>query len=541
MLPLLFYICVATLYYGPHIFPIISDHYIGMSADPAAAIWALNWWSYAFTHSLSLFHSPHLWNPIGVNLTKTQGMPLLGILFYPLIKNNPIAAYNIIVIYASALSAFTAFVLCKQLTKSTTSALLGGYLFGFSSYQLAQSLAHLCLAVTFLIPLIVLICVRYYKGSIKEWLFVLLCTLLTTLQFYLNPEFVVTTGLLILFIVLFGMYAYPDQRKKIKRFFMLFLLSNLLVLPFISVYLYDFIVNPSSEYLKNTVWNSIPLFNLFIPTPIHWLGGDFFSRISDHFPANIFETGGYLGLPLLTIITLYLIQNRKSPKGKLLAFITLLLLLLSLGPHFHLIKDTHIPLPWRITKHIPILQAILPARFSLFTSLAAAVITSIWLKESNIKQLYKWPLAITAVIFLFPAPTSEKFSWASNIDIPAYFIRGDFKQDIPDGANVLTLPFKGDESCFSMLWQMKSNMQFKLANGCSSGDPDAVTTLPIYKKLSHLPLADISEAEFKSYLFTFHVYAIIVKENALQTWQPLLEKIHIKPIHKNGVYVYRVA
>ena len=65
-----------------------------------------------------------------------------------------------------ALSAFTAYLLCRHLTRSTWASLVGGYLFGFSSYMLGQEQGHLHLTSVFLVPLIALATIRYLQGEL---------------------------------------------------------------------------------------------------------------------------------------------------------------------------------------------------------------------------------------------------------------------------------------------------------------------------------------------------------------------------------------
>ena len=67
-----------------------------------------------------------------------------------------------------ALAAWTAFLLCRYLTRSLWPSIVGGYLFGFSSYLLAQDGygGHLNLGAVFLLPLIVLAILRYLDGRL---------------------------------------------------------------------------------------------------------------------------------------------------------------------------------------------------------------------------------------------------------------------------------------------------------------------------------------------------------------------------------------
>ena len=87
-----------------------------------------------------------------------------------------------------ALSAFTAYLLCRHLTRSTWASLVGGYLFGFSSYMLGQEQGHLHMTAVFLLPLIALATVRYLQGELDGRGFAWRLGVLFGLQFWLSTE-----------------------------------------------------------------------------------------------------------------------------------------------------------------------------------------------------------------------------------------------------------------------------------------------------------------------------------------------------------------
>jgi len=56
-------------------------------------------------------------------------------------------------------------LLLRHLTRRVWSSLVGGYLFGFSSYMLGQELGHLHATSVFLVPLVALVVLRYVDGA----------------------------------------------------------------------------------------------------------------------------------------------------------------------------------------------------------------------------------------------------------------------------------------------------------------------------------------------------------------------------------------
>ena len=92
------------------------------------------------------------------------------------------------------------------------------------------------------------------------------------------------------------------------------------------------------------------------------------------------ENGLYLGLPLLLILIGFTAVLRKRRIVALSAVMVLIAFGLSLGSRLtYGDHSTAIPLPWSIALHIPMLQVAIPARFSLYMQLFAAMILGIGL------------------------------------------------------------------------------------------------------------------------------------------------------------------
>ncbi len=158
---LISYALIASLYYGIGVLPHLQSHYVGYQADPSLFIWMINWWPFAISHHLNPLYTHYLWQPVGYSVANATSIPALALLMWPMTKLfGAVASYNLLAIYLNALSAWTAYLLCRYLTKSTLSAWIGGFIFGFSTYQIGQTLGgHLNLLSTFILPLLVWIAI----------------------------------------------------------------------------------------------------------------------------------------------------------------------------------------------------------------------------------------------------------------------------------------------------------------------------------------------------------------------------------------------
>src|SRR6185437_208372 len=102
------------------------------------------WWPHALAHGLNPFHASSIWAPQGLDLAWTATAPGMALLFAPLtIAAGPVVSYNVAAILLPALAAWTAFLLCRHVTRSLWASLVGGYLFGFSSYMIGQLEGHM--------------------------------------------------------------------------------------------------------------------------------------------------------------------------------------------------------------------------------------------------------------------------------------------------------------------------------------------------------------------------------------------------------------
>ena len=117
-------------------------------------------------------------------------MPGLALAFAPLtLLFGPVASYNVAAILLPALAAWCAYRLCLHLTRSVWPSLVGGYLFGFSSFVLGHQLqGHINLTAVFLLPLVALVVVRFVEGELSARGFALRFGVLLALQFSISTE-----------------------------------------------------------------------------------------------------------------------------------------------------------------------------------------------------------------------------------------------------------------------------------------------------------------------------------------------------------------
>lgn len=137
------YLLVAMVYIGRFALPSPAGGTLGTGPDVQIFLWGLRWWPYALAHGVDPFVAHVVWAPFGSNILWTTTVPAISLLIAPVtILLGPAVAWNVLCVLAPALGAWAAYLLCRELTGRLWPSAFGGALFGFSSFQLAEGLAH---------------------------------------------------------------------------------------------------------------------------------------------------------------------------------------------------------------------------------------------------------------------------------------------------------------------------------------------------------------------------------------------------------------
>jgi len=420
---LVIYLTLSLIIFGRGLVHDPAGSFVGLTADPSVYMWFLVWWPYAFAHRLNPFVTNLLWAPGGFNLTWTTGIPLAGIIAAPIAAHfGPVVAYDLLCLLAPALAAWTAFLLCRRIASRFWPALVGGYIFGFSAYMLAEIRAHLLLVLVFPIPLAVILVMRRLEAEIRAATFVALMALLLAASFLLSIEmFATMTFFSAIALVLATMLGPDESRCRIYALLPQLAIVYLIVLALASPYLYYFFqpgfphspVNSPAAY-------SADLLNFIIPTPANALGTIApLPAISRRFAGAMVETGACFGLPLLAIVVIFVRTNWADTRTRLLCWFTVIAMLASLGPRLHFAGIELFGLPWKLFQHLPLINNALPGRFPMYAFLPLAIVAALWLASEAVTRGVK--LAGVAALAIFLVPNLSARFWVAPVDLPAFF------------------------------------------------------------------------------------------------------------------------
>jgi hypothetical protein len=510
-------------------------------ADPSFFMWSLVWWPWAVSHGTNPFVTHLVWAPSGFNLAWTTSIPGASLLLWPVSKVfGPVASFNLAMLLAPALSAWTAYLLCRHVTGRPLPSLAGGYLFGFSSYELAQMTAHLNLAVVFLVPLAVLLVLLRAEGRLRPVPFVLLLCLCLVGQLSLSLEVFVTMTAFGAAASLIALAALPPEGR-----------SRLVDTARWTGAAYGLAVVVAGPYLFFVVAHGLPpqlpfwparystdALNLIRPTRVTLFGGSRFASVTGRFSAGLPESGGYLG-PLLVVVAVAAWPLLRTGAGRVLIGTLALVLVATLGPWLQIGARRIIPLPWQAVQHLPVISRALPARLMAYAWLAVAVIVAVWLSAARSRGsvMVRWGAVAVVVALLFP--NLHAALWRTQADIPAFFSQGTYRRYITPDENVLVIPF-GSRG-MSMLWQAESGMAYSMSGGyVTCLIPPEFQRWSIVYALTLRRWVPNHARQLLAFLAYHDVRAVLLRDNLQPFWAGLLQPLG-RPVDVGGISVYRVS
>ncbi len=462
------YAAVSFLYFGLRIVSHPGRYEIGYGRDPQIFVWSFAWWLHALETWQNPFVSHAIYAPVGVNLAWATDVPGLAVLFTPLTALfGPDVSYNVAALLAPAVSAWTAFLLCRHLTRSLWPSLAGGYLFGFSSYILGQLQGHLHMTAVFLLPLIALASVRYLQGELAGRGFAWRLGVLFGLQFWLSTELLATAALVFAVSLALAYGLLPATRRRLRAAVKPLLAAIGIAAAVAAPLLYYAVTGFQSQSINTPGIFDGDLANFLIPTHFIWAGGSSFIGISYHFRGGPSEAGAYLGIPTLVIVAWYATGLRRSRTVRFLLAALAAAAVLTLGTGIAVKGRIETWLPWRELASLPILDNVLPARFAVYLSLAAALIVALWAASRHGFLRIALPaLAIAALV-----PNLSQADYREHPERWPFFTQGLYKLCIAKNENVAIFPFGSWDN--STLWQAETNFWFRMPEGYLQPSPPA--------------------------------------------------------------------
>jgi hypothetical protein len=528
--PLGLYAVLSFLLFG---LPILDDPTGDIIAadeiDSSVFMWFYGWWPHALLNGLNPFVTGYQFVPEGFNLQWSTSMPLPSLLLSPVtLAFGPSATWNLIQLASPALSGWTAFLLCRHITGRVWPSVAAGYVFGFSPYMLVHLTGGPYLALVPLVPLLALLVLRRIQDSVSPRRFTVAMTAALTAQYLISIEVLATATVFGAVALVTAFLLYREHRAALvatgKQLIVTYAATAVLVTPFLYYFFFGDQYPPGATYFRADLASFVLPPNALAITKSH--------SPDDVFRGAVFEA--YLGLPLIALILVFAWQYRRRRSTWLLLVCLVVPAIAMLGEKL-IVRGrlTDIPLPWAVLGDLPVLEHAIPVRFALFVALAAAVIVALWLTAGGVAR---W--ALTVLVIASFLPNVGDASWETNINDPAFFEAGQYRDHLQPADHVLTVPVWGPNE----RWQADTEFAFKLAAGYLSNPfPPSYSRYPIWDAFLTAELPRDYAGELRRFVHDKEVTAVVVDKRHPGPWRKLFGTLGERPLDIGGVLFYRLG
>ena len=542
--PLVLYLVVSILVVGHGVLGDFANTTIGSGPDPAAFVWIIKWWPQAIANGWDPLHTHVAYAPDGFNMTWVTSIPGPSLVLAPLTAlAGPIVSYNVLVILIPALNGWAAFFLCRGVGSNYPASVLGGYVYGFSSYVLGQVAGHPHTALIAALPLGVLLAVRFQQRKISPAWFVIALSAVLTAQFLISVEVFLTSAIFSIAAVALSMLLFRAARGRLLEMAKWALGAYLITAVVVSPYLYANLSQPDTLAAINPLAFATDPVGLVVPSRLVAIGGGQFESISSRFAA---EQGAYLGVLLLALTGILAWQRRSDRVVRLLLLVLAFGFVASLGARLELLGQvTQVRLPWAPFIHLPITKYVIPSRMILYAWLALALLLALGL--SALGGRLRWALALGGAVLLLPAtglssPVDGKPFWSSRRQVPAFFRSAELRASLPGRGTTLVLPYGVADDGESMIWQAEAGMGFAMPDGyLSAVVPPNFACWPLDGALRSSVYEPGQRHEFLEFLAAKQVRAVVVSAAVNRDARPLLSALRTAPRRSGGVLIYPVS
>jgi len=500
--------------------------------DPNAYIWFYAWWPHAILNGLNPFITNVIFAPAGFNLTWATSVPAPSLLMTPVtLAFGPVATFNVLALVAPTACAFSAFLLCRHLTRATAPAFVGGYIFGFSPYMIHTLQGAPNLYLVALAPLMVLFVIRRVQGSVTERTFLIFITLAVALQFLTSFEILFTVTFFGGTMLLVSLALLPEYRSSLIRTAQLlsaaYVAAGVVVSPILFYMAFRDHVAPNqanSGFALDLLSPVLPDSSLEV-APSHLVGGtpSYYGGLS------------YLGIPLVTIFLVCGWQYRRNRGVRLLGIALVIPAVASLGGRLMIRgMPTVVGLPWGLFASLPGLDRAIPQRFAVFTFLGAAMLVATWLSLRGSRA--RWGLALLAVAFILPNVGNRTLRYTLSSE-PALLASGHYREHVRADDRVLVFPILDGQR-----WQAQAGFGFRLVGGGVGALPPSYARYPIFETLmfgSVLP-PDYAH-QLRRFMVDKGAATVLVDRRVAGSWtRKLFGSLGVNPVNIDGFVMYRL-
>lgn len=460
------------------------------------------WTPYAITHGHNPLFMGVIDYPAGVNLTWETAAPLGTLVLAPVTAVfGPIPAYNVFILLSLTLDGWCTYLWLRRHVRSPWAAGLAALVLATGPFVSLHA-PQINLVAFWPLPLIFMASEDLLTGRRRRGWAGLTLGVLFAVQLYLAEELALLAAIVLAIALVIAALVYRTRVRPVLGRIVssgavavvagLVLAAPMLIYQFRGPRPLHGLIHPPNYYVTD-------LQNIVIPGPTTWAWPH--SLTDAHVAAwtGLVEATSYIGVPLLIVAVYASIRWWREPLVKVLALTAIATYILSFGPHLHIGgADTGIRLPAVVFSHLPVLENLIPVRFSFFTDFALALVVAMTLDRTLFRGPVRRPdiaimsalslVAVASLVSTFPL-------FSTSVSVPAYFQPGGGASRLPAGTVALIAPYidEGLNSPVVMLWQAETNFRVTLIDALAitadaQGNPTFLSENPVRDAFDQIQL-----------------------------------------------------
>lgn len=554
------YLAVAA-YVTMHLLSAVHTGYLSQGVQDQQAF---EWYLGATAHNLATFSNPFasdLQNfPAGVNLMANAAVLGLGIPLAPLtLLAGPQVSFVLVELLGLALTASAWYWLVRRrLAVHPVLAFLAGALAGFGPGMVSHANGHPNFVVQVLVPVIVDRLLRVAEGRrpVRDGV---VLGLLAAWQVFIGEEVLLLTAVGVL---VAGAVWLAHRRPPWRPALTGLGVGGLVALVLVAFPLWWQFRGPQSYA---SIWHP-PAGNDLAQLwgrATRTVGADPWASAA--LSMNRTEENSFFGVPLLVAALATVLVLWRSVLVRALAAVVALTCWLSLGEEVTLHgTPLGIPGPWALLERVPVVENVLPTRFTLVALPALALLLALG-AEALRRAVERWVGApgpglalatVTTLVALAPVVPTPLVVDPRPV-VPAFFAEGLWRDHVDEGGSVLAAPPPNVADARALEWQAAARWGFPVVAGYFVGPdgtperggqygatPTGLTTwlAEVALQGAELPVGPDERAGFVEDLRAGRVDAVVLPEDrpSATALRASITAVLGDPQRVGGVYVWDV-
>ncbi|MEO3742893.1 hypothetical protein [Plantactinospora sp. B5E13] len=453
------------------------------SSDPAQVQYFLAHSVRVVLHGEYPFFTDRLNYPDGVNLMANTAILGLGIPMIPVtLLFGPAVSFVVLVTLGLAGTASAwYYVISRHLVRAPVAAIVGGWFCGFSPAMLSHANWHPNIISQFLLPFIVWR-VMVLTRSTRPVRDGVILALLVTYQAFINEEILLFTALACGVFLTAVLVQQPGRWRAAWRP----LLAGLAVCAVLAGALlaYPLYVQFAGRQAYHGLSDAVRDYGndiaAFFAPGSTTLGGN--ERANLDLAPNYSEENAFFGWSLTLLAVAVVVWLRREVVIRALAATGLIFAILSLGERISWWNRGAFWGPWEVLVKAPLLDAVVPTRFGLITSVVIGLLLALatdraWAMRPADQRTVRTVVVtalVVALLPILPLPLRE----VSRPPVPDFITSGQWRPYVGTDQTLVPVPIPAMGHTNGMRWAAYTNLDFKIPGGYflaprngNTGDP----------------------------------------------------------------------